>query len=182
MCPEKCTFLYSSAFHTPPNMQGSLRINPTLSAVYTLTGKILQMQNIFVWLLLCMTVAINLSPCSARGNWWAKNRPPFSTDVDEILVHVCTHWGRLDNVHANVPGEAFIPVFTPPFRPRSLFPARQRQSGIGYWRRSQLSSQIVIKKNEKTPTKQQQKPTKKPTRDWGSIKLSQLHWKPWEHV
>lgn len=38
----------------------------------------------------------------------------LSTDVNEILVnvyiHMYIHWGRFDNIHGSITGEAVIPV------------------------------------------------------------------------
>lgn len=105
-----------------------------------------------------MTVAIYLLPCSACVNWHAKNKTHFSTDVDEILVHVCIHWGGFDNVHGNITGEAVIPVFTPTFKYCSLFPICQRHSSIAYWLLSQLLFlSTVIKKKRKKPQTQKTK-------------------------
>lgn len=47
MHPKKQGFLYISTIH-PPNMQRYLRINPTISVVYSLIGKIHQSQESFV--------------------------------------------------------------------------------------------------------------------------------------
>lgn len=79
-----------------------------------------------------MTVALSLSPCSEYVNHATKNETHLSTDVNEILVHVYIHlyihWGRFDNVHGSITGEALIPVCTPIFKQYSLFSLCQRHS------------------------------------------------------
>lgn len=59
-----------------------------------------------------------------------KNETHLSSDVNEILVHVYIHlyihWGRFDNAHGSITGEALIPVCTPIFKQYSPFPLCQR--------------------------------------------------------